>query len=141
MNIPRADRPRIRARLRALYVRRRCPVPGLRGACWVWTGCLHPKGYGKFKLAGELHYAHRVTFVLAGGVLIDGLVLDHKCRNRSCVNPAHVEQVTNHENTMRGEGVTAVNARRTHCSAGHEFTGERDARGRRVCPCRERKAA
>ena len=68
--------------------------------------------------------------------IADGLQIDHLCRVRCCVNPAHLEPVTPRENTLRGVGVTAKNAAKTHCSKGHPLSDENLlvlASGRRVC--------
>lgn len=67
------------------------------------------------------------------------MVLDHLCRVRGCVNPAHLEIVDNTTNILRGEGPTAQNARKTHCKRGHELNAEnvRVCRGERICwPCK-----
>jgi len=56
------------------------------------------------------------------GPIPEGLVIDHLCRVRNCVNPAHMEPVTNTENVLRGTGPTAVNAQKTHCKHGHPLT-------------------
>lgn len=107
--------------------------------CWVWTGTLNDRGYGTYQLRGVYRggvKAHRVAFVLANGEIPNGFVIDHLCRNRSCVNPAHMETVSNAVNILRGEGAPAKHARKTHCSKGHEYTPEstkRDSRGSRVC--------
>lgn len=80
--------------------------------------------------------AHRVAWQLLGGKPVKGLVLDHLCRVQICVNPAHLEQVTQQENTLRGEGTAALNARKTICVNGHEFDEENTrwlADGRREC--------
>lgn len=91
-------------------------------ACWPWLGSRW-KGYGKAKRLGE-RYAHRVAYQLEVGPIPVGLQLDHLCRNRACVNPAHLEPVTARENSLRGAGSQAINARKTRCGRGHPFTPE-----------------
>ncbi len=91
--------------------------------CWLWKGWTGEYGYGRFELTRKISIqAHRFAYLSLVGPVTDGLTLDHLCRNRACVNPAHMEQVTGKENTLRGFGVTATNARKTHCSKGHPFT-------------------
>lgn len=86
--------------------------------CWLWTGRVDRNGYGRFSLGTE-RLAHRVAFRLFVGPVPDGLELDHLCRSRSCVNPAHLEPVTRRENLRRSP---LTNASKTHCVHGHEFT-------------------
>lgn len=93
-------------------------------ACWEWAAYRKADGYGMFRLDGQSRLAHRVAYELFVGPVPDGLQLDHKCRNRGCVNPAHLEPVTSRENTMRGDSDSAAKARATHCVNGHEFTPE-----------------
>lgn len=92
--------------------------------CWVWTAGLHPGGYGNFWLDGRTINAHRYSWELANGPVPDGLHLDHICRNRACVRPDHLEPVTMQMNILRGVSPAALNARKTHCIRGHEFTEE-----------------
>jgi hypothetical protein len=95
--------------------------------CWLWTGAL-ASGYGYFGRMtpnGPKNFlAHRIAYEQLVGLIPAGLVIDHLCRNRRCVNPAHMEPVTIRENLLRGESPPAQNARRTHCKYGHEYTKE-----------------
>lgn len=84
--------------------------------CWLWTGLLNRDGYGKFSVGGW-KLAHRVAFATLRGY--EPKQLDHLCRVRCCVNPAHLEEVDNRTNSLRGVGACARNARKTHCPNGH----------------------
>jgi HNH endonuclease len=96
------------------------------GECWTWTGYVNQSGYGRFYLSTEKRatMAHRFAYEQIVGPIPEGLTLDHLCRNRGCVNPAHLEPVTNRENVLRGVGLPAVNAAKTACFRGHPFTPE-----------------
>jgi hypothetical protein len=106
--------------------------------CWFWEGPVTSDGrYGNMKVTrlGE-QMAHRVSYIVFVGPIPDGLTIDHLCGNTRCVNPAHLEAVTMRENIMRGAGVGALNARKTRCMRGHEFTDANTYRfpdGRRGC--------
>jgi len=106
--------------------------------CWTWLGYLN-RGYGNFTINGKCLRAHRVACSLVGKPIAPHLVTDHLCRNRSCVNPAHLEGVTVRENTIRGIAPEKTRARfsaATHCSNGHPLSGDNlktDGRGRRIC--------
>lgn len=108
--------------------------------CWLWVGNIRDDGYGRAWFDKSRYQAHRVSYVLAGGVLPEGLVLDHLCRVRNCVNPAHVDLVENGVNVLRGVGASALNARKSACKWGHPFSEENTLitpAGHRACrPCR-----
>lgn len=75
------------------------------GGCWLWTAAVDPTtGYGKFHIGPDQRTcgAHRFAYELLVGPIPDGLVLDHLCRVRHCVNPQHLEPVTVGENLRRG---------------------------------------
>ena len=91
--------------------------------CLVWTGSLL-RGYGKVSVNGKRVMVHRASYELAIGPIPEGLTLDHLCRTRPCIWPFHLEPTTNRENILRGEGLSAVNARKTHCKRGHPFDEE-----------------
>ncbi len=97
--------------------------------CWLWTACKVKSNatlyYGHFYVtSGKTVMAHRYAYERLVGPIPVGLTLDHLCKNPLCVNPAHLEPVTNRENVLRGTNFAAVYARRTACMYGHEFTKE-----------------
>jgi len=115
-------------------------LPDLPG-CWLWSGALSANGYGHVFHSGKRRRAHRLVYDLMVGKIPPGLQIDHLCRVRSCVNPEHMEPVTGRTNVLRGKGVTARNATKTHCPRGHAFAdhGVRHSGGsneRRCRPCR-----
>lgn len=93
--------------------------------CWLWTAGRNRDGYGLFSSQrGGQRSAHRIAYEWERGPIPDGLQIDHLCRVTSCVNPAHLEAVTGRVNMLRGFAPPAINARKTHCINGHEFTPE-----------------
>ncbi|MFD0772635.1 HNH endonuclease signature motif containing protein [Streptomonospora algeriensis] len=96
-------------------------IPPGPDACWTWTGALDRGGYGKFFIAGREYIAHRLAYEIVLGPIPGGLCIDHLCRHRACVNPVHLEPVTQRENVLRGNSPAALHARATHCPEGHPF--------------------
>lgn len=86
--------------------------------CWLWTATCSPSGYGRFCANYKETPAHRFSYERLVGPIPDGLVIDHLCRVRNCVNPRHMEPVTLGENSRRGDN---ANRRKTHCPRGHAY--------------------
>ncbi|MBT2466574.1 HNH endonuclease [Streptomyces sp. ISL-66] len=95
-------------------------APGPRG-CWDWTAHIKPNGYAQIKVNGRPQYAHRVAYELARGPIPAGLVIDHLCRRRHCVNPDHLDVTDTRTNILRGVSPAARRAHQTHCVNGHPF--------------------
>lgn len=104
--------------------------------CWNWNKELDKNGYGRFQVNRIGIRAHRYSYELVMGKIPKGLVIDHLCRNPKCVNPKHLEAVTNKENILRGNGVAAINSVKTKCIHGHELLGNNlivQKNGKRNC--------
>lgn len=105
------------------------------GGCIIFTGYLDKAGYGKFKAGPEMGLAHRAAYELLVGPIPEGLQLDHLCHTRDggcvggpaclhrrCINPHHLEPVTNQENALRSPlTLIGANVRKTHCPSGHPY--------------------
>jgi hypothetical protein len=92
--------------------------------CWVWSGTKIPSGYGRVKRS-HIISAHRLFYSWAYGPIPDGLVIDHMCKNRLCVNPDHLRAVDCRTNVIdNSASIQAENSRKTHCLRGHEFSGD-----------------
>lgn len=102
-------------------------------ACWPWAKAVDPLGYGRVWLNGGMRLAHRVVYELVAPIPA-GMVLDHLCRVPRCVNPSHLQPVTQGENVRRGAGGRSQR-QKTHCPSGHEYTEVNTYRysGRRFC--------
>ena len=104
------------------------------GPCWIWQGPKAKLGYGLFTVRIGLRVgAHRFAYEQTHGEIPDRMVIDHLCRNPACVNPDHLEAVTQSVNLKRGDN---WQRRKTHCPHGHPYSGTNliiNPRGRRVC--------
>lgn len=100
-------------------------IPITETGCWLWMGYVSKEtGYGIYNSPNNKKILmHRYFYEHHKGEIREGLVIDHKCRVRCCVNPDHLEAVTLSENVLRGEGHTAINARKVHCKIGHLIEG------------------
>jgi hypothetical protein len=108
-----------------------CPTTG----CWLWGGKLNRNGYGQ---AGGGPMAHREAWKKVNGPVPEGMVLDHVCRMRCCVNPDHLRVVTKRENSIyNSEGPTAKNFAKASCpKCGGAYTPIPWKPDRRMClPC------
>lgn len=105
------------------------------GECWMWTAYIGGDGYGQFGLNGKVERAHRVAYEMGIGPIPQGMQIDHLCRVRACVNPNHLEPVTQRENILRGESPSAKCARVMRCPQGHQYSDTNTARysDRRYC--------
>ena len=118
--------------------------------CWLWAGARNADGYGVYRRG----VAHRWAYERFVGPIPEGLEIDHLCRVRRCVNPAHMEPVTHVENVRRGDysgnglALVAYNTGKTHCPQGHEYTPDnmvqsdlkRGVRRCRVCSAAKSRA-
>lgn len=115
--------------------------------CWTWTGQLNNHMYGVIKRGNKRRLAHVWAYQQVIGAIPPGMVLDHVCHSsseceggqgclhRRCVNPSHLEPVTQRENAQRGrtgQATGAKNRSKTHCPSGHEIDGVRPS-GERYC--------
>ena len=109
--------------------------------CWLWQGEITNNGYGRLAVKRpdgkyRSQYAHRLMYEAMVGPIPAGLTLDHLCRVRNCINPAHLEPVSLKENILRGDTIAARNKAKTHCKHGHAFDAENTyvtKEGKRQC--------
>lgn len=103
--------------------------------CWTWARSVDRNGYGHLHFQRRMWIAHRTAYEQFVGPIPNGMTLDHVCRNKRCVNPAHLEPVTQLENVRR------YYAAQTHCKNNHEYTQENTIRYRNGRMCRACKRA
>jgi hypothetical protein len=96
--------------------------------CWMWKLSVNHHGYGFIQYAGKLRQAHRVSYETFVGPIPEGMVIDHLCGMPGCVNPQHLEAVSQYTNVLRG-----CRATKPYCVKGHLLPVKRNARGHRVC--------
>ncbi len=112
--------------------------------CWIWSGVRLPSGYGVISRGvGRRMYAHRAMYEYFKGPIPSGHEIDHRCRNKSCVNPEHLEAVIRRVNTQRYWAQRWTEE--THCAAGHAYAEHgrvwfdrkrgRQQRICRICQC------
>jgi len=104
--------------------------------CWNWLGPKNPLGYGQTSIHSQGYKAHRVSYYLKYGYIDEYLTIDHLCKNPSCVNPDHLELVTQRENVLRSDNQASKNAKKQFCLKGHKLSGENLLQypdGRRGC--------
>lgn len=112
--------------------------------CWAWLGGKENGGYGSLQRDWTKVWAHRVMWEHVRGVIPKGMHIHHKCTNKSCVNPEHLEMLTPQAHSLLGDTPAARNARKTHCKYGHPFSGDnlRVYKGQRQClTCKARRSS
>ncbi len=92
--------------------------------CWIFMGHVTEYGYARVGFQGRQVRVHRLFYEHFIGPIPSGLVSDHLCRVRCCVNPWHLEPVTDRTNTLRGNSVSAIESRKISCKRGHSFSPE-----------------
>lgn len=111
----RRAHPSVDSERRALFLSH---IDKTEDGCWLWQGWINPGGYGRALFNRYSGQAHRLSYEIHVGPIPEGLTLDHLCRVRHCVNPAHLEPVTHRENVRRGRNAAT---KRTHCPHGHPY--------------------
>lgn len=92
--------------------------------CWEWQRKINKiTGYGQLSFKKQHFLAHRISYKIFKEEIPIGLVINHLCKNRKCVNPEHLEIVTLRENILKGNGFAAVNTQKEVCLRGHLLSG------------------
>lgn len=103
--------------------------------CFIWCAATYTNGYGYMTYNKKSISAHRLSYFIHKGIIPAGLVVDHLCNNKYCINPEHLEVKTQRENTLRSSSISAINAAKTHCDNGHPYENNVriNKRGSRDC--------
>ena len=127
--MPRTGRPRLDPKMRIANNTERTED------CWLWVGELQKNGYGRLRAGAKWQLAHRFSYTVYTGQDISGLTIDHVCRVRNCVNPAHLRACSQKENSLAAHSLSIAKQRKeqTHCVNGHEFTQENTYTRRNGC--------
>lgn len=105
--------------------------------CWIWPGHVDSDGYGRFRFGRRNWAAHRVSYEVHVGPISEGLVIDHICRVRRCIKPAHLRAVDRKTNALENStSVSALAAQKTHCPRGHPYDGDNLSTGAGDRRCR-----
>lgn len=100
--------------------------------CWIWIGAKDKNGYGRFLFNNSLLTAHRASYILKYEVIAEGKDVHHTCGNPSCVNPEHLKALTRKQHSLLGNGMSAINSKKTLCLRGHKLTFDQKYK-RRYC--------
>ena len=107
--------------------------------CWIWTDALSKSGYAYIRSGSRTFpVCHRLSYEKMVGPIPSGMVLDHLCNNKACVNPSHLQPTTPKENVLRANSWSGRNHAKQFCPRGHPLSGDNLSlgqlrRGRRVC--------
>jgi len=117
--------------------------PEPNSGCWLWTHSLNIHGYAQVTIKGGMAIAHRLAYKIWIGPVPEGAVLHHRCHTRSCINPDHLEPMTQRQHVKLADCPTTINANKTVCLAGHPLEGANlriRRNGDRICrECHRRR--
>lgn len=112
----------VREELKSRLLDKSMPEPNT--GCWFWMGDTVKGGYGRTTIGRVKVLSHRASYECFVNKIPKGLTVDHKCNQPNCINPQHLEAITQYDNTMKGKSFSTINAQKTHCPKGHEYNQE-----------------